>query len=188
MTMNQFDPNTITGLDVPTWERWVAYRISIKKALKPASLHAAALKLSQYGDDQEQVVQQSVANQWTGLFDLKKSKPGPGEKPTKTREQVAADTARWEWQMRDAEKSAYAIASDEIGALRMMDAILARLSFQQEDPHYNDRFETFRHRLGEMLAACDASKAYGDPHVRSMVLQVYGIRGVNRLASRAGIA
>ena len=186
--MSEFDPKTIANLDIPTWERWVAYRISIKKALKPASMHAAALKLAKYGDDQSEVVEQSVANQWTGLFDLKKSKPGPGEKPTKTREQVAADAAKWEWQVREAEKSARAIAADPIGALRMMDAVLARLSFQQEDPQYDDRYETFRHRLGEMLASCDAAKAYGDPHVRAMVMQVYGIRGVNRLASRAGIA
>jgi len=184
--MIEFDPTMISGLDVPVWERWVAYRISIRKSLKPASLHAAALKLARYGADQDAVVEQSIANQWTGLFDLRKSKPAPGEKPTKSREQVAADAARWEWQMALTEKSAAAIAADSMGSLRMMDAVLARLMFQQDDPSYNDRFETFRHRLGEMLASCDAAKAFGDPHVRSLVLQVYGIRGVNRLKARAG--
>jgi hypothetical protein len=186
--MNDFDPKTISNLDVSAWERWVAYRISIKKALKPASLHAAALKLAKYGDDQDAVIEQSIANQWTGLFDLKQSRPAPGEKPKKSREQLAADAARDEWNIRHAEKSAHEISQDPIGALRMMDAILARLMFQQGDPSYNDKFETFRHKLGEMIAGCDALKAFGDPHIRSLVLQVYGERGINRLKARAGIA
>ncbi len=186
--MTTFDPKIITNLDQSAWERWVAYRTSIKKALKPASLHAAALKLAKYGDDQDEVVEQSIANQWTGLFDLKKSKPGPGEKPTKTREQVAADAARWEWQVRQAEKTASSISSDPIGELRMLDAVLARLSFQQEDPGYSDRYETLVERIGEKIAAADAKVVLGDPHLRSMVLQIWNERGVKRLKSRAGIA
>jgi len=186
--MNEFDPKTIPNLDVTAWERWVAYRISIKKALKPASLHAAAIKLSKYGDDQDAVIEQSIANQWTGLFDLKKSKPGPGEKPTKTKEQVAADAARWEWQVRQAEKTARSIASDPIGELRMLDAVLARLSFQQEDPGYSDRYDMLVDQIGTKIAAADAKAVLGDPHLRSMVLQIWNERGINRLKARAANA
>ena len=81
----------IPGLDTAAWDRWVAYRKAIKKPLKEATLHAAALKLAKYGDDQAEVVDQSIANQWQGLFDLQKKKLAPGEKPQKTREQKAAD-------------------------------------------------------------------------------------------------
>lgn len=78
-----FDPKTVPGLNIEAWQRWVAYRISIKKALKPMSLHAAAVKLAKYGEQQEEVVEQSVSNQWQGLFDLQVVKPMPGEKPKK---------------------------------------------------------------------------------------------------------
>jgi hypothetical protein len=65
---------------------------------------------------------------------------------------------------------------------------LPGLTLQQDDPSYDDRFEAFRNRLGEMVVTVDAAQAYGDPHIRSLVLQVYGVRGVNRLKARAGIA
>ena len=183
--MSEFDPNTIAGLDVPTWERWVAYRISIKKALKPASMHAAALKLAKYGDDQAEVVEQSVANQWTGLFDLKKSKPAPGEKPKKTREQIAADDANWQWKIQQAEKTAHSIAADPIGELRMLDAVLARLTFQQDDPSYHDRLEQLKSKAAAKIGALQPKVVLGHPDLRGMVRQLWGERGVTRLAMRA---
>jgi hypothetical protein len=110
----------IQGLDTEAWERWVAYRKAIRKPLKEISLHAAALKLAKYGADQSEVVSQSISNQWQGLFELKKSKPMPGEKVEKTDIRLA-----------------------------------------------------------------EPKKVLGDPHIRSMVWQLFGERGFNRLKSLA---
>jgi hypothetical protein len=62
---------TTHGLDLKTFERWEAYRVEIRKPLKPASLEASATELAKYGGDQAAVVQQSIANGWQGLFALK---------------------------------------------------------------------------------------------------------------------
>ena len=182
--MSEFDPSNIVGLDQSAWERWLAYRVSIRKAIKPASMHAAALKLSRFGDDQDAVVEQSVANGYQGLFDLKKSKPAPGEVPKKSREQVAADSARWEWQMKQAEKTMNAIAGDPIGELRMLDAVLARLSFQQDDLSFTERFERLKSMIAEKIAAAPPAAVLGDPHLRSLVLQLWNERGVKKLQAR----
>jgi len=78
-------------LDQTAWERWVAYRVAIRKPIKTASEHAMKLKLSRYGADQDAVVNQSISNQWQGLFELKdKKKP---DRPQKSPEQRAADDA-----------------------------------------------------------------------------------------------
>ena len=180
----EFDPSSVAGLDGPAWERWLAYRVSIRKAIKPASMHAAALKLAQFGDDQDAVVQQSVANGYQGLFELKKSKPAPGEKPKKTREQIAADDANWQYMVKAAEKGASITAADPIGELRMLDAVLGRLTFQQDDPSYAERLERLKSVIAEKIAAADPAKVLGDPHVRGMVLQLWNDRGVRRLQAR----
>jgi hypothetical protein len=59
------------GLDLQVWNRWEAYKREIRKPIKPASLLAAQRKLAGFGSDQAAVVEQSVAQGWTGLFPLK---------------------------------------------------------------------------------------------------------------------
>lgn len=171
-------------LDQDAWTRWVAYRVSIKKPIKPASENAMKLKLSRYGNDQAEVVDQSIANQWQGLFDLKKTL-APGEKPKKTREQIAADDANWQWKMQQAEKTAHSIAADPIGELRMLDAVLARLTFQQDDPSYHDRLEQLKSKAAAKIGAIDPKVILGHPDLRGMVRQLWGERGVTRLMVRA---
>lgn len=63
-----FDPASIPGLDVKAWAEWVAYRKDIGKALKPASLKAAAKQMAALGAGQAAAVQHSVANSYQGLF------------------------------------------------------------------------------------------------------------------------
>jgi hypothetical protein len=184
MSSDNFDPSSIANLDGAAWERWLAYRVSIRKPIKPASMHAAALKLSRYGDDQDAVVEQSVANGYQGLFDLKKSKPAPGEKPQKSREQIAAETARHEFHDSQSERFWREFTQDPIGDLRMMDAVLARITINRYDEAYTERMSAFREKLAEKIAAADATKVYGDPHLRSMVMQIWGDRGINRLKAR----
>lgn len=60
------------GLDPRAWERWIQYRREIRKPFKPASIPAAQRKLAGFGSDQAAVVEQSIAQGWTGLFPLDK--------------------------------------------------------------------------------------------------------------------
>jgi hypothetical protein len=69
-------PQPPLGLDIPTWERWLAYRKDTGKPIKPASIEAAMNALARFGEYQAAVVTQSIANGWQGLFDLKPSKGG----------------------------------------------------------------------------------------------------------------
>lgn len=70
------------GLDLVAWNTWDQYRRSIKRPLKQASIPAAQRKLAAFGDEQAAVVEQSIANGWQGLFELR-------EKP-KTKERGLA--------------------------------------------------------------------------------------------------
>ena len=59
------------NLDLQAWEKWTAYRTEIKKPIKAVSKPAAQIALAKYGESQSAVVEQSIANGWTGLFALK---------------------------------------------------------------------------------------------------------------------
>ena len=149
-------------LDVAAWDRWKAYRTAIRKPIKPASEHAMQMKLAKYGADQDAVVNQSISNQWQGLFDLKVSKPAPGEKPVKTDKQIAADNERWQ-QMQD-----------RCG--------------REWDRHLADplaKLKLLREQMAGLLREANAAKVYADPHLRSTVWQVFGDRGIARLKQRA---
>jgi len=61
----------IEGLDLDAWERWLDYRKEIKKPIKVASMQSAMKAFVKHGTNQAQVVEQSIANGWTGLFELK---------------------------------------------------------------------------------------------------------------------
>lgn len=64
-------PDSIPGLDLETWNRWVTYRAQIKKPIKPPSMEAAMKDLASYGAQQASVVAQSIANSYQGLFAFK---------------------------------------------------------------------------------------------------------------------
>lgn len=66
----------VEGLDPAAWKTWIDYRINIRKPLKPVSMPAAQRTLAAFGSNQMAVVQQSIANGWQGLFDLKQQKGG----------------------------------------------------------------------------------------------------------------
>lgn len=66
----------VPGLDLASWERFVDYRKSIRKPIKPVSIPAAQRELAGYGPVQNAVVEQSIANSWTGLFALKRKPNG----------------------------------------------------------------------------------------------------------------
>jgi hypothetical protein len=179
------DVSTINGLDIEAWDRWVAYRKAIKKPLKEVSMHAAALKLSRYGADQAAVVEQSIAGQWQGLFDLKKSKPAPGEKPEKTDKQKAADLAQLEAMQSRSAKFWDGEIGDPIMRLRLCDAILARYQIRSGDIDIPDRIEELKDRIADLIKTANPAKVIGDPHIRSMIWQLFGDRGIKRLQQLA---
>jgi hypothetical protein len=65
------EPEPPQGLDPAAWKRFAEYRSEIRKPIKPASVQAAQRKLAGLGRDQAAVVEQSIAQSWTGLFPLK---------------------------------------------------------------------------------------------------------------------
>jgi uncharacterized protein YdaU (DUF1376 family) len=71
------------GLDVAAWQRWTEYRAQIKKPLKAASIEAAQRALIKHGDGQADAVEQSIANGWQGLFEVKHSGKSPGQQSNK---------------------------------------------------------------------------------------------------------
>lgn len=75
----EFNPDTIPGLDLIAWRRFIAYRVEIRKPYKPISLPSAAKELASYGADQAAVVEQTIAKGWTGLFALKIERGGSQE-------------------------------------------------------------------------------------------------------------
>lgn len=62
----------VPGLNLESWNRFFGYRKSIGKPVKPVSVPAAQRELAGFGDLQPAVVEQSIANSWTGLFALKR--------------------------------------------------------------------------------------------------------------------
>jgi hypothetical protein len=63
------------GLNLDAWIAWTVYRKQIGKPVKPASIPAAQRKLAAHGTSQAAVVEQSIANGWQGLFELKSDIP-----------------------------------------------------------------------------------------------------------------
>jgi DNA-binding MarR family transcriptional regulator len=68
-----------SNLNVEAWHRWEQYRRQIRKPIHPASRLSAQRKLAAFGTDQEPVVEQSIANGWQGLFELKTRPNGKSE-------------------------------------------------------------------------------------------------------------
>lgn len=173
----------MSDLDKSAWERWVTFRKAIRKPIKPASEQAMKLKLARYGADQAAVVDQSISNQWQGLFDLKdKKKP---DKPTRTPEQQAAADAQFQQSQERAIKGWDKQEPTPLVKLKLADALLARYSVSQDEPGHGERMEWLRGRVAELLRDAVATEVYGDPALRSMVLMFWGEKGVFRLQARA---
>jgi len=167
-------------LDEAAWERWVAYRKAIRKPIKEVSEHAMKLKLSRFGADQDAVVEQSIANQYQGLFELKKAASRPGERVEKTDKQRAADVARHaeqdDWNARAWGK----LEPTPLNRLKLCEAYLARLTISPDA----DAMERLRDSTAAALRSADAAEVLGHPHLMSMVRQLFGERGLNKLKKR----
>lgn len=80
ITNNKQIQDTPSGLSLEAWEKWVNYRKEIKKPYKsPSSILAAQKKLASFGNQQMKSVDESISNQWQGLFEPRKEKTNAGE-------------------------------------------------------------------------------------------------------------
>lgn len=62
------------------WDKWLAYRKEIGKALKPTSQEASLKSLAAFGPEiAEQAIVQSISNGWQGLFPEKINAQGNGQ-------------------------------------------------------------------------------------------------------------
>jgi hypothetical protein len=71
---------SVPGLDVESWEKWRAYRKSIGKPIKPASMVEAAKGMAELGPRQADAVKHSIGNGYQGLY-LPKDGPKPKGTP-----------------------------------------------------------------------------------------------------------
>ena len=169
-------------LDEAAWERWVAFRKAIRKPIKPASESAMKLKLSRFGADQDAVVNQSIANQWQGLFDLKdKKKP---DRPQKSPEQKAADDEMFKAAQDRAAKGWEKLEPTPLNRLKLCDALWARYTVT-EDADTAERIEWLKGVIAMHLREANPRDVLGDPHLTTMVFALFGPRGLNRLRERA---
>jgi len=174
-------------LDTEAWDRWVSYRKAIKKAIKPASEHAMKLKLQSYGDNQSAVVEQSIANQYQGLFDLKVTKPSPGERPAKSSAQQAKEDADFAAANDRSARYWNTRIEDSLGKLHLCSALLARYTIDRDRIDFAERMQWLKERAAALIRSIDNSevaKVLGDPDLRGMVLQLWSMPGIRRLEAR----
>lgn len=177
----------LENLDLEAWDRWKAYRTAIRKPIKPASEHAMQLKLSKYGSEQAEVVDQSIANQWQGLFDPKRAKPAPGEKPKKSAEQLQADDAAFTAHKERAARHWDETVQTPFGRLKLAEALWARYTINP-DVDTDDKLEWLRGVVAKDLREVEARLVADDPHLMVMVAVFFGQGGVRRIKEKAGAA
>jgi len=171
----------MNDLDQAAWERWVAYRVAIRKPIKTASEHAMKLKLSRYGADQDAVVNQSISNQWQGLFELKDKKKL--DRPQKSPEQKAQDDAMFIAAQDRAARGWDKQEPTPINRLKLCDALWARYTVE-EGADTAERMEWLRGVVAMHLRDAPAGEVLGNPHLKTMVFCLFGPRGISRLKER----
>lgn len=72
------------GIHESSWLEWIEYRKEIKKKMTPRTQAMQIKLLSKYSkSDQEQIINTSIQNGWTGLFDLKAQNAVTKPEPSK---------------------------------------------------------------------------------------------------------
>ena len=70
-------------LDKELWEDYLAYRVEIKKPLTETGQKRAVMKLKRFydaGQDVDEIIEQSITNNWLGLFSVKQKVDTKDEK------------------------------------------------------------------------------------------------------------
>jgi hypothetical protein len=181
----KFDVRTVQGLDIDAFDRWLGFKKGRRQSYKtPLSERAAAVKLSQMGDDQAEVVNEAIANNYAGFFPLKKILAA-GQKPEKTNKQIAAENARFDSEnSRSQEYWNKHGLRDDLGRLKLCEALLARYSVQPEE---GDRMEQLRNVVVDCMQSVSSIKVLDNPSLLSMIRALWGEKGVNRLKTRAKV-
>ena len=80
------------GINASAWNEWVEYRKAKKKNVSQAAANKQFKLLGTYSDfDQQQIVNQSISNDYQGLFELKGQSNGQHQGFTKQRKLSAAE-------------------------------------------------------------------------------------------------
>jgi len=70
------------GINESAWNEWIDYRNSKKKKVSQAAANKQFKLLAKYSDfDQQQVINQSISNDYQGLFELKGQSNGQYQQP-----------------------------------------------------------------------------------------------------------
>lgn len=167
-------------LNEEAWTRWIAYRSAIKKPLKDISIEAAKLKLSRMGDEETQakIIDQSIAQQWQGLFALKEAKD-PTAPKKRTKEEEAVASASFQWAERRAVQRADEEAQTVRGRLRILSDLLARYECEG-GPLLSERVDAIRGKVVDILGSAVRGDVK-DPRVVTLIYAVLGRDGVQRL-------
>ncbi len=65
------------NISIAGWDEWVAYRAEIKKKMSPSTIKKQVKFLEQKPPaEQQAIIDQSIQNGWTGLFNLKEKSNG----------------------------------------------------------------------------------------------------------------
>lgn len=178
----------VPGLDHEAFDRWLAYKKVKKQAYKDVSLQPLAIKLSRYGADQAAVVEQAIANNWAGLYDLRKEKADPTstkkERTPKEKEQADKD---WEYNNQQSQKNWAADIQKNgvIAKLWLAEALLCRydvLGVWGEE--WDDKRAHLKSVVAGLLREADPAKVLNDLTCKRLVLRLFSGGGLRRLEDR----
>ena len=178
-------------LNEEAWSRWKQYRSAIKKPIKEASEGAMKLALMRHGDHETQakVVEQSIANQWQGLFELKAKKDVTDKfaPPKRTKEQETASQAVFESDKARSEKHwrEYVAEKDGLGVLHVAEAYLARAEVTQDAQQIVDTKSWLSDKVSVVLWELAAADVAKDLRAMRLVWQLFGEGKVRELEAAA---
>jgi hypothetical protein len=172
-------------LNTEAWERWKAYRIAIKKPLKPASEEAAKLKLMRYEQEQDAVVDQSIGNGWQGLFPPNKGKADPHAPKVRSKAQEEAEAAHCAYIDRMSEKYWNSLPPTPINRLKLAAALLARYDVRKDQEGLQDKREWLKEQVASWVRKADPQEVLDDLDCWRLVLRLFSGAGLIRLRLRA---
>ena len=178
-------------LNQEAWDRWEHYRSAIKKPIKPISAEPMKLKLAKMGDydTQGKIVDQSIANQWQGLFEIKVNKEAydPHAPKKRTAEQQKTADASFEASLKANEwgwKSA--IKTDKTHTeLLLAEALLCRYDLEPESELRDEKLQWLKGAVADRLRIADAARVISCLTLKRLVLRLFSDAGLQRLEQRA---
>lgn len=191
--MTDFDPSTISGLNVEAFTRWVDFKRTVHKfTYKPISLSALAIRISKWPmDRQETAVDHCISNGYKGLDDYTQGKSDVSTKKTRTKEEQKDADATFEYCQRQSAK-AWGIAiqgesGTEVAKIRLAAALLARYDTDadQDSAFLAEKRMWLKARVAELLRDAEPASILRDYDCKRLVLRLFNDAGLRRLEQRA---